>query len=132
MENRDPVSFTEFRNNNFDMWVEDGVFHIVVLNDSFTLDMAEECVRERIRITQGKSYPMRSDSINVINFEKEARSYLAHDDQVLNLNAGAILIESQLQKILGNFFLFINKPAVPACLFTDREKALAWLEQFKL
>lgn len=118
-------------NNNFDMWVEDGIFHVVVLTDSFTLDIAEECVKERMRVTQGKSYPMLSDSRKVLNFEKEARKFLALNDNVANLNAGAILIENQLQKILGNFFLLINKPGVPARLFTEKEKALDWLERFK-
>lgn len=60
MDNGSSVSGGKFKNNNFEMWIEDGVFHIVVLSDSFTLDMAEECVRERMRITQGKSYPMLS------------------------------------------------------------------------
>lgn len=113
------------------MWVEDGIFHVVVLTDSFTLDIAEECVKERMRVTQGKSYPMLSDSRKVLNFEKEARKFLALNDNVANLNAGAILIENQLQKILGNFFLLINKPGVPARLFTEKEKALDWLERFK-
>lgn len=119
-------------NDHFEMWIEEGILHVVVLTDSFTLDLAEECVRERMRITQGKSYPMLSDSRNVVNFEKEARKYLALNDNVANLNAGAILIKNQLQKILGNFFLLINKPDVPARLFTDKEEALAWLGHFKL
>ena len=119
-------------NSDFEMWVEEGILHVVVLTDSFTLDIAEECVKERMRITQGKSYPMLSDSRNVINFEKEARKFLALNENVANLNAGAILIENQLQKILGNFFLLIYKPSVPARLFTEKEKALAWLEHFKL
>ncbi|MEX2568096.1 MAG: hypothetical protein WD431_19265 [Cyclobacteriaceae bacterium] len=80
MKNLGSARITEFRNNNFSMWVEDGIFHLIVLKDSFTLKMAEECVRERIKITQGKSYPMLSDSRNVINFDKEARKYLAQKD----------------------------------------------------
>lgn len=122
---------SKISNDKFQMWIEDGVFHIVVLTDSFTLDMAKECVRERMRITRGKPYPMLSDSRNVVDFEKGARKYLAHNDQVTNLNAGAILIKNRLQKLLGSFFLFINKPGVPARLFTDREEALAWLAEFK-
>lgn len=132
MENVGLISVRKFKNNNIEMWLEDGIFHVVVLTDSFSLDVAEQCVRERMRITQGKSYPMLSDSRNVSNFDKEARSFLSLDVHVLYLTAGAILIESQLQKVLGNFFLHINKPSVPARLFTDREKALAWLEDFKL
>ena len=122
---------SKINNDKFQMWIEDGVCYIVVLTDSFTLEMAKECVRERMRISGGKSYPMLSDSRNVVDFEKEAREYLALNDHVLNLNAGAILIKNQLQKILGNFFLFINKPPVPTRLFTDSEEALVWLDQFK-
>lgn len=131
MENVDVIGVAKFKHVNFEMWIEDGVFHIVVLSDSFTLDMTKESVRERIRITQGKPYPMLSDSRKVVDFDKEARKYLAHNDQVVNLKAGAILIKTRLQKSLGNFFIHFNKPSIPARLFTVREEALAWLEGFK-
>ena len=132
MNYQNPLNSSNFKSNNFEMWVEDGIFHVVILTDYVTLDIAEECVKQRMRITQGKSYPMLSDSRKVVHFEKEARKFLALNENVANLNAGAILIENQLQKILGNFFLHVNKPGVPARMFTEKEKALSWLEHFKL
>ena len=120
-----------FRNRNFEMSMIGGIFHVVVLQESFTLQMAKECVKKRIELTEGKSYPMLSDSRKVNCFEKQARAYLAEPSNTCYLTAGALLIENQLQKVLGNFFLLVNKPDTPAKLFVDKQKALEWLWQFR-
>jgi len=36
-----------------------------------------------------------------------------------------------LNKIIVNFFLSISKPNVPTKLFTNKEDAIKWLQQFK-
>ena len=121
-----------FKNQNFEMSIVDGIFHIVVLQESFSLHMAKECVIKRIELTEGKSYAMLSDCRKVISFEKQARAYLAEFSNTRYLTAGALLVENQLQIVLGNFFLLINKPHTPAKLFEDKQKALKWLKQFKV
>lgn len=113
------------------MWIEEGVFHVEVLSEIFTLAMAEECIRVRREMTQCQTMPILSDSRRVKEFEKDARQYLASDENTKYVSAGGIIISSQLQKIIGNFFLFINKPNVPSKLFTHKEEALAWLSEYK-
>jgi hypothetical protein len=41
--------------------------------------------------------------------------------------AFAILIDSSVSRVVGNFFLGINKPAVPTKLFTNEKEAVKWL-----
>src|ERR1700756_4774181 len=42
----------------------------------------------------------------------------------------SILIESPLSRIIGNFFMGLNKPSVPAKLFNNEQDAIAWLKQY--
>jgi hypothetical protein len=46
-----------FISPNFEMWIEDGILFATVLTDTFTLEVAEESVEQRIKITQGKPFP---------------------------------------------------------------------------
>lgn len=58
--------------------------------------------------------------------KREARDYLAKNA----IAAGAaILTNSPISKMVGNLFLKFNKPEFPTKLFTDREKALAWIKE---
>ena len=120
-----------YQSQDFRMWIEEGVFHAEVLSDTFTLAMAEESIRTRMEMTRGQTLPILSDSRRVKDFTKDARQYLAKDENTMYISAGAIIISSQLQKILGNFFLLINRPNVPSKLFTNKEEALMWLDGYK-
>jgi len=41
----------------------------------------------------------------------------------------ALLIASPLSRVLGNFYLRINRPETPTRLFSSEEEAGAWLRQ---
>lgn len=120
-----------FKNHNFEIWFQDGIFNIKILQNIFDLEMAKECVRLRIKFTAPNSYPMISDSRCVKDFIKEAREYLADEKNTQYLSAGAILVQNRSQRIIGNFFLQINKPSIPSKIFVDRMEALKWLESYK-
>jgi hypothetical protein len=120
-----------FMNLQMKLWVGNGVFRVKVFVDHFDLSMAETCVRERLRICGTTSFPMLSDCRNVKRFDKDARMFLAEPQNTGMISAGALLINNQLQKVIGNFFILIDKPDVPAKLFTDEAMALNWLQQFK-
>jgi hypothetical protein len=120
-----------YQSKDFKMWIEEDIFQAEVLSETFTLAMAEECIRVRREMTQCQTLPIFSDSRRVKDFEKDARQYLASDENTKYVSAGAILISSQLQKIIGNFFLFINRPNVPSKLFNEKNEAIAWLNEYK-
>jgi hypothetical protein len=116
---------------NMKMWIEDGVFRVKLFTERFDLSVAKTGVRERLSMCAGTSYPLLSDTRKVKHFDKDARAFLAHPDNMAGIRAGAFLINSQLQKILANFFIQFNKPPTPARLFTNEVEALSWLQQFK-
>lgn len=93
-------------------------------------DHAVASSNERIKFADGESYPCLFDITTVKKITAEARNYLANEGNELVL-ASAILINSPITKMIGNFFIAVNKPKNPTRLFTNKEEALKWLEQFK-
>ena len=74
----------------------------------------------------GRGYWYLSDISLLKSTKREARDYLAKN----SIAAGAaILTNSPISKMVGNLFLKFNKPEFPTKLFTDREKALAWIKE---
>lgn len=58
---------------------------------------------------------------------RECREYYAGAEaQQVNL-AVAMLVRSNVSRILGNFFLGVNKTRFPFRMFTDLHEAIAWL-----
>jgi hypothetical protein len=104
----------------------------VIYNDklAISLDIAKQCVKERIEFSKGKSYPMLVDARGIKTIDKAARDYLAVEG-IEFVTAGAFIIGSAVTRILGNIFLMINKPKIPTRLFTNEVEALAWLSQYK-
>ena len=44
--------------------------------------------------------------------------------------AVALLVGSPLTRVIGMFFMGLNRPATPTRLFTSEPEALAWLRTF--
>jgi len=42
-----------------------------------------------------------------------------------------MIVKNTFQETIGNIFIFLNRPAVPARLFTDKKEAIKWLENYK-
>ena len=60
----------------------------------------------------------------------EARHHFSVKDRDSKTCAFGILIGSTTSRVLGNFYLGINKPTVPTKLFDNEEEAIKWLKQF--
>ncbi len=69
------------------------------------------------------------DMTGVKGADREARNYLAQEGTLL-VTAGALLTDSTYTKMLGNIFLAINQPEIPAKLFSDKAAALKWLKKY--
>lgn len=117
---------------HYTSWLENGVFYLVYKQDSVvTLDIAKHIVGTRIEMSDGISRPTLVDVRGMIAVNKEAKKYLAGEEAIRYITAGAIYLDNYLHYLAGNVFLKIDQPAIPSKLFTDKEKALRWLEPFK-
>jgi len=77
-----------------------------------------------------RKYPLLIDSRNIKSITKEARDHFSIRNRDTGINSFAVLIESPLSRIIGNFFMGLNKPSIPAKLFTNEQDALEWLKQY--
>jgi len=90
----------------------------------------EDAIENSIAINQfyvDKKFPLLIDSRGIKSISREARSFFTASGRETNTIAFAILIDSSVSKVVGNFFLGINKPAVPTKLFLDEKTAVHWL-----
>ena len=122
-----------FENEFVRLQLINGIIHMsYASNTIITLDMAKVIVEERLRITGGIPRPILGDAREVVTVNRATMSFFAKDEKsLLFVSAIGILIRDKLQKFLGNVFLKIDRPVAPSKLFTQHEKALLWLQQFK-
>jgi len=74
-------------------------------------------------------FPILLDAGNHMNITKEARELAASKGLAPNRSAMAIMVPSISIRLLGNFYIKVNKPARPTQLFTNRELAIQWLKE---
>ncbi len=66
-------------------------------------------------------------SINGSRATFEGRQVLAGPDAIGLFAAAAMVVGSRFGKVMGNFFLRVNRPPCPTRIFTSREDARAWI-----
>jgi hypothetical protein len=77
-----------------------------------------EMVAALVNITHAKSV------------NQEARKYYSSEDAERVYKAVALIVNSPVSKMLGNFFIGLNKPPMPLKLFNSEEEGVAWLKGF--
>lgn len=95
-----------------------------------TVDIAKKIVQERLALTGGRTMVVLVLNMGVASMDKEARDFFSSPAGNAGLAAGAIVIDSTFTAILGNFFLTVNKPNIPARMFTKESQAIQWLQKF--
>lgn len=79
-----------------------------------------------------RKFPLLIDARGIKSITRDARNFFTTNGRATNTLAFAIIIDSSVSKVVGNFFLGINKPAVPTKLFSDDKGAVEWLKQFRI
>lgn len=111
---------------------EDGIVRSIVKQGSeITLDDAIANSKAVNSFYNGQKYPLLVDSRLVKSMTKDARNYLSINNRSTNINSFAVIVGSSLSSIIVNFFFRLQKPSVPAKLFTNEKEALSWLEKHK-
>jgi hypothetical protein len=98
---------------------------------------AEVTIKESIEnslavnsLYSAKKFPLLIDARQIKSISKEARDNFSIKNRSTNINSFAVIIESPLSRIIGNFFMGLNKPSVPAKLFNNEQDAITWLKQY--
>jgi hypothetical protein len=64
---------------------------------------------------------------NLQSVSWEARDYVSGKEAKALIISIAAIVSSPLSRVLGSFFLGLNKPSYPTKLFTSESEALQWL-----
>jgi len=117
---------------NAKVWLrEDGITQAVYEpNSRDTLITAKENIAVNKKLHEGKKKPILIDYRNIKSQDKAARDYFASDEVAEIDSAIAILIDSGFSKVIGNFYMGLNKPKAPTKLFTSEENAIEWLKGY--
>lgn len=94
------------------------------------INIAHETTNYRLEIQKDKSYPLLSNIKAVKNSTKSARDFLASEEGCKAVVAAAVLIDSPISSMIGNFFIRVSKPLRPTKIFTNEKEAKKWLSQF--
>lgn len=114
------------------IWLEgDGIVRFTYFPKvEVTLADAKKSIAVVLKISKGKTQPLFVDSRGIKSMEREARTYYAGEEAAKAVSACALLIGSPISRVIGNFFLGINKPKFPVKLFTSESEAIEWLRRF--
>ncbi|MBL7920540.1 MAG: STAS/SEC14 domain-containing protein [Bacteroidia bacterium] len=77
---------------------------------------------------KNKKFPLLVDARNVKTMAKEARKHFSTNGRETKITSMAIMVKSPLSRVVGNFFMGLNKPKIPARLFDDENAAVEWLK----
>lgn len=117
-------------NSEVTIELENGILIATWRNPSVDLNVAKQAVKYRLECTNYNSYPLLSNIKSINNITKEARDFLASEKGCEGVTVAAILINSSIGSMIGNFWISINKPLRQTKIFTNEEEALKWLKQF--
>lgn len=79
---------------------------------------------------RGQKYPLLVDARTIKYISKDARKQFAVNGRETSITSFALMVKSPLSRVIGNFFMGLNKPSIPARLFDDEQEAIAWLKKF--
>ncbi|MEO7989422.1 MAG: STAS/SEC14 domain-containing protein [Chryseolinea sp.] len=98
-------------------------------NTMMTLDLGKLSTIKVGEIVKQNPLPLLCDLTNVVKMEQECRRHFAGPEHAAVFTKCALIVNSPLSKIIGNFFLGANKPLRPTRLFTNVEEGLSWLRK---
>jgi hypothetical protein len=99
-------------------------------NQEIELPDALEIFAAMGELSKGKKFPVFIDAGDFVSIDEEVRSFSASKVANIYTLADAIAVDSLAQKLLANFYIKNDQPAVPSKVFTNKHEALQWLKTF--
>ena len=109
---------------------EDGIMHVHIKNElDVKFEQTQDVYRETQKLLGGKKYATLFTMTRLVTPDEQSRKFMASRERHSKVIADAFVIKSLPQRLIGNFYLRINKPPSPTKMFVTEEEALKWLEQ---
>ena len=96
----------------------------------FSLSDAKELLEDLKIICNEKPYPILKIPGKYSSIDNDARKFISSAEGMQFSSAEALVTNYLPHRIIGNFYMTVNKPVKPTSFFDDEEKAVNWLKQF--
>lgn len=98
-------------------------------NTIMTLEDGQESTRISAEMINHEPIPLLCHLTNVVKMTQDCRKHFSGPEHAKTFTKCALIVTNPLSRIIGNFFLGLNKPLKPTRLFTNEEQGLAWLKK---
>ena len=114
------------------LWLgDDGIVRIIWgPGAEVTLEDARESMAAYLKINEGRKRPLLVDTKTMKSLARGARQFYAGEEAAQVASAVALIVDTPVSKVLGNFYLGISNPLLPTRLFTSEDEALQWLKGY--
>jgi hypothetical protein len=114
----------------FRMWLRPDGIVAMVFAPRIATDLADAlaAVDAMTELTRGRRSPLLVYLHGAGPQDRPARAEFARRDDVVS--AVALIVDTPLTRMIGNFYLTVSKPIAPTRLFDNEASALAWLQEF--
>jgi hypothetical protein len=111
---------------------DDGIMHVHIKEGhEMQLTDAIQVIDTIGKLGNHQKYPLLIDCGEFATVDKEVRIFSASKDANVYTAAEAVAYHSFAHRLLADFYVNHNKPAVPTKVFPDNEDAITWLKTFK-
>lgn len=121
----------EIENDFMKFWFEDGILFSKFQKDIIVnLEAVKKTIELREKISVEENQYWLFDITDIKSVTNEARQYGSKHGHNL-VYACAVLVDSYLTKFLFTSYLKLSKPDFPFAFFTNKQKAVDWLNELK-
>jgi len=113
--------------------LDDGILRVQLRERvHYTLVDAKETVAaQRALVGPDDKATVLVDMRGINASDADARKHFATPEVERGNAAVALVVDSPVSKVIGNFFIGLDKPACPTKLFTSEPDAIDWLRGFR-
>lgn len=112
---------------------DDGILQIDIDDDTyFDVNDANELIAIAKEIGNGKRFLNLIFTGKGTLLDPKARKISSSEEGSIYKKADAFVISSVAQKLIANFIIKAEKPAVPTAFFTNEKEAVEWLLSLEL
>jgi hypothetical protein len=110
---------------------DDGILHAWASPGAQeNIETARQHLHAVSRLSNGRRLPILVDLRNIRSTDRDARRLYSGHEFAEHVSAAALLVDSAVSRVIGNFYLGLNKTIYPTRLFNNEPDARKWLEQY--
>ena len=93
-------------------------------------DSLEELNIYRTTFCKEEKRPIIVDLSNIKTVSKESRNIYSSEEMGDTISAAALIVSNPVNRIIGNFYMGINKTKMPVRMFSGTRDAKNWLKDY--